>query len=42
MHDHQFIDEVANRIIEFPLSKGGCLDYEGSYDDFVQWKKDRV
>ena len=42
VHDHQFIDEVANRIIEFPLSKGGCLDYEGSYDDFVQWKKDRV
>ena len=28
-------------IIEFPLEKGGCLDYEGSYDDFVQWKKER-
>ena len=41
VHDHQFIDEVANRIIEFPLDKGGVLDYEGSYDDFVQWKKER-
>ena len=38
----QFIDEVATRIIEFPLEKGGILDYEGSYDDFVQWKKERV
>ena len=42
VHDHQFIDEVANRIIEFPLEKGGILDYEGSYDDFVEWKKERV
>ena len=42
VHDHQFIDEVANRIIEFPLDKGGVLDYEGSYDDFVQWKKERA
>ena len=23
-HDHQFIDEIANRIIEFPLGKPGC------------------
>ena len=42
VHDHQFIDEVANRIIEFPLGRPGCLDYEGAYDDFVEWKKERV
>ena len=35
-HDHQFIDEIANRIIEFPLGKSGCLDYEGNFEDFLQ------
>ena len=39
-HDHQFLDEVANRIIEIPLS-GGCLDRTGSYDEFIAWKKER-
>ena len=28
--------------LQFPLDKGGILDYEGSYDDFVQWKKERA
>lgn len=41
-HDHQFIDEVANRIIELPLGQAGCLDREGSYEEFIQWKKERV
>lgn len=40
-HDHQFIDEVANRIIEIPTGQAGCLDREGSYEEFIQWKKDR-
>ncbi|NLV57993.1 MAG: ABC-F family ATP-binding cassette domain-containing protein [Clostridiales bacterium] len=38
--DHQFIDEVANRIIEIPLEKEGCLDYQGSFEEYLQWKKD--
>ena len=29
-HDHQFIDEIANRVIEFPLGQSGCLDREYS------------
>ena len=41
-HDHQFIDEIANRIIEFPLGKPGCLDYEGNFEDFLQWKRGRA
>ncbi len=40
-HDHQFIDEIANRIIELPLGKNGCIDYEGSFEDYLQWRKDR-
>lgn len=40
-HDHQFIDEVANRIIELPGEEKGCLDYAASYDEFLEWKKDR-
>ncbi|MDD3410581.1 MAG: ABC-F family ATP-binding cassette domain-containing protein [Eubacteriales bacterium] len=41
-HDHQFIDEVANRIIEIPLGKEGCLDHEGSFDEFMEWKRARA
>lgn len=41
-HDHQFIDEIANRVIEFPLGQGGCLDYEGSFENFLQWKRERA
>ena len=40
-HDHQFIDEVANRILEFPLGQTGCLDYEGSFEDYLAWKRGR-
>ena len=36
------IDEIANRIIEFPLGKPGCLDYEGNFEDFLQWKRGRA
>lgn len=41
-HDHQFIDEVANRIIELPGEAEGCLDYAAAYDEFLEWKKART
>ena len=37
-HDHQFIDEIANRIIEIPQGKQGCLDRVGTYEEFLEWK----
>ena len=40
-HDHQFIDEIANRIIEFPVGKSGCLDYEGDFESYLTWKRSR-
>lgn len=40
-HDHQFIDEVATRIIEIPSDGGLLLDREGGYEDFIEWKKTR-
>ncbi|MBP8855780.1 MAG: ATP-binding cassette domain-containing protein [Oscillospiraceae bacterium] len=41
-HDHQFIDEVASRIIELPVGTEGCLDRVGSYEEFIEWKKTRA
>lgn len=40
-HDHQFIDEVANRIIELPLGRPGCIDREGTFDEFIAYKRER-
>ena len=40
-HDHQFIDEVANRIIELPLGRPGCIDREGTLDEFIAYKRER-
>ena len=40
-HDHQFIDEIANRIIEIPLGQPGCLDRPGTYEEFLEWKHSR-
>ena len=40
-HDHQFIDEIANRIIEIPLGQPGCLDRLGTYEEFLEWKHSR-
>ena len=40
-HDHQFIDEIANRIIEIPLGQEGCLDRTGSFEEFLAWMKER-
>ena len=32
-HDHQFIQTIANRIIE--LQQTGCTDYRGTYDEYI-------
>lgn len=36
-HDHQFIQTVANRIIE--LTDDGLIDKEMSYDEYLEFKK---
>ena len=36
-HDHQFIQTVANRIIE--ITDDGCIDRMMSYDEYLAWKK---
>lgn len=37
-HDHQFIQTVANRVIEI-LPDGTILDKQLSYDEFLEWKE---
>ena len=39
-HDHELLQSVANRIIEF-RADGSILDYLGTYDDFLEWRKTR-
>ncbi len=41
-HDHQFIDEVANRVIEIPANASGCLDRVGTFEEFLAWKRGRA
>ena len=41
-HDHQFIDEIANRVIEIPMGTQGCLDRVGNYEEFLEWKHSRA
>lgn len=36
-HDHQFIQTIANRIIEF--TEYGMVDKAMEYDDYIEWKK---
>lgn len=36
-HDHQFIQTIANRIIE--IVDEGILDKVDTYDEFLEWKK---
>ena len=36
-YDHQFIETIANRIIEF-RADGTILDRTSTYDDFLEWK----
>ncbi len=40
-HDHQFLDEVANRVIEIPVGGNGCLDRVGTFEEFLAWKRGR-
>ena len=35
-HDHEFIQTVANRIIE--ITPDGCIDRAGSYEEYLEWK----
>ena len=35
-HDHQFIQTIANRVIE--ITPSGIIDKEISYDEYVQDK----
>lgn len=37
-HDHEFIQTVANRIIE--LTPDGLIDRVCSFDEFVEWKRE--
>ncbi len=38
-HDHEILQTVANRIIE--ITPTGCLDRQGTYEEFLQWKKEQ-
>ena len=40
-HDHQFIDDIATRIIELRAGTPGCLDRTGNYEEFLEWKATR-
>ena len=35
-HDHQFMQTVANRVIE--LTPNGCIDRMGTYEDYLAFK----
>lgn len=37
-HDHEILQTVANRIIE--ITSDGCLDRQGTYEEFLDWKKE--
>lgn len=38
-HDHQFIQTIANRVIEI-RQDGSILDKQLSYDEFLEWKEE--
>lgn len=35
-HDHQFIQTIANRIIE--LNPDGMVDRSSTFDEYLEWK----
>ena len=37
-HDHQFVQTIANRIIEF--NKNGMIDRLSTYDEYLEYKED--
>ena len=39
-HDYETVNTVANRIIEI-LPNGGMLDYSGTYEEFIAYKKEK-
>ena len=39
-HDHELVETVANRIIEFHPD-GSCTDRAMTYDEYLAWKKER-
>ena len=39
-HDHQFIQTIANRVIE--LTEDGVIDKTCTFDEYLQWKKERL
>ncbi len=39
-HDHQFVDSIANRIIE--LTENGMIDRAMTFDEYVSWKAGQV
>lgn len=36
-HDHQFVQTIANRVIEF--NEKGCLDRLSTYDEYLEYKE---
>lgn len=36
-HDHQFVQTIANRIIE--LTPQGCIDRLSTYDEYLEYKE---
>ncbi len=36
-HDHQFVDTIANRIIE--ILPGGIIDRRETYDEYLEYKE---
>ena len=36
-HDHQFIQTIANRVIEI-REDGSILDKQLTYDEFLEWR----
>lgn len=38
-HDHQFVDSIANRVIE--LTEEGMIDRSMTFDEYVLWKKEK-
>lgn len=36
-HDHEILQTTANRIIE--ITSDGCIDRQGSYEEFIEFKK---
>ncbi len=39
-HDYETVNTVANRIIEL-LPNGGMLDFSGTYEEFIQYKREK-